>query len=97
MVFQSRFGRAKWIQPYCIDVLQDLPQQGVDQIDVICPGFAADCLETLEEIALENRKIFIAAGGDGYRYIPALNDNDKHIETLFSLVEDSNKVARNDQ
>ena len=96
LVFQSRFGRAKWIQPYCIDVLLDLPQQGVSQIDVICPGFAADCLETLEEIALENRKIFIAAGGDGYRYIPALNDNDKHIETLFSLAEDSNKLTKND-
>ena len=94
MVFQSRFGRAKWIQPYCIDVLQHLPQQGVSQIDVICPGFAADCLETLEEIALENRQIFIAAGGKVYRYIPALNDNDKHIDTLFSLLEDSHKLTK---
>lgn len=96
MVFQSRFGRAKWIEPYCIDVLQELPPQGVRQIDVICPGFAADCLETLEEIALENRKIFIAAGGEAYRYIPALNENDKHIETLFSLIEDSDKLTQND-
>jgi ferrochelatase len=91
LVFQSRFGKAKWIQPYCLDVLQALPNEGIRRIDVICPGFSADCLETLEEIALQNRDVFLAAGGESYRYIAALNDNDSHIDALFSLlVENDN-------
>ncbi|PCI23115.1 MAG: ferrochelatase [Piscirickettsiaceae bacterium] len=90
LVFQSRFGRDKWIQPYCVDVLQTLPQQGVLNVDVICPGFAADCLETLEEIALLNKDVFLQAGGEQYRYIPALNDDEKLIKALFSLVESNN-------
>lgn len=90
MVFQSRFGKAKWIQPYCIETLEELAKEGIKGVDVLCPGFAADCLETLEEMAMQNRDIYIKAGGENYHYIPALNDNDKHIEALFSLVEESN-------
>lgn len=90
LVFQSRFGKAKWIQPYCVDVLKTLPDEDRKTIDVICPGFAADCLETLEEIAMENKEVFLQAGGENYRYIPALNDSEKHIGALFSLVEAKN-------
>jgi len=90
LVFQSRFGKAKWIQPYCVDVLQELPTDGIKTVDVICPGFSADCLETLEEIALQNREIFLQAGGESYHYIPALNDSEEHISALFSLVEGFN-------
>lgn len=88
MAFQSRFGKAKWIQPYCLDTLQQLPNNGVVDIDVICPGFAVDCLETLDEIAIENKAIFLAAGGRSYHYIAALNDNQDHISALFSLLMD---------
>lgn len=86
LVFQSRFGRAEWIKPYCVDVLQQLPQAGINRVDVVCPGFSADCLETLEEMALQNRDVFIQAGGNSYRYIPALNDDAEHIDALYSLV-----------
>jgi len=86
LVFQSRFGRAEWLKPYCVDVLQELPKQDVRQVDVVCPGFAVDCLETLEEIAITNKELFLAAGGKSYRYIPALNDNDNHVELMAELI-----------
>ena len=88
MAFQSRFGMAKWVQPYCLDTLQQLPNNGVVDIDVICPGFAVDCLETLDEIAIENKAVFLAAGGRSYHYIEALNDSQDHISALFSLLMD---------
>lgn len=87
LVFQSRFGKAEWLKPYCVEVLQDLPKQDIKNIDVVCPGFAADCLETLEEIAITNKEIFIEAGGASYRYIPALNDSDAHVEVMFDLIK----------
>lgn len=86
-VFQSRFGRAEWLKPYCVDVLQQLPAQGITRIDVVCPGFAVDCLETLEEIAMTNQSLFIAAGGNQYRYIPALNASREHVQMFTKLVE----------
>jgi len=86
LVFQSRFGRAEWLKPYCVEVLQELPKQDVRQVDVVCPGFAVDCLETLEEIAITNKELFLAAGGKSYRYIPALNDNDNHVELMAELI-----------
>ena len=86
VTFQSRFGREVWLKPYTDETLQQLPVQGVKSVDILCPGFAADCLETLEEIAVENRNIFLAAGGERYRYIPALNDTDAHIEALAELL-----------
>lgn len=89
MVFQSRFGRSEWLKPYCVDILQALPARGIASIDVLCPGFAVDCLETLEEIAITNREIFLAAGGKNYRYIPALNDSDAHAVMLAGLLDRS--------
>jgi ferrochelatase len=87
LVFQSRFGKAQWLKPYCVDTLQNLPQQGIKKIDVVCPGFAVDCLETLEEIAMENKSIFIESGGEDYRYIVALNDSEIHVDAIVSLLE----------
>jgi len=87
IVFQSRFGKAEWLKPYCVDTLESLPGQGVKTVDVVCPGFAVDCLETLEEIAMENKAIFMEAGGTAYRYISALNDSDEHVNVIVSLIE----------
>ena len=90
LVFQSRFGRAEWLKPYCVEVLRDLPKQDVKQVDVVCPGFAVDCLETLEEIAIANKDIFMEAGGKNYRYIPALNDSDAHVEVMAEIIKSAN-------
>jgi ferrochelatase len=87
LVFQSRFGKAQWLKPYCVDTLQALPAQGIKSVDVVCPGFAVDCLETLEEIAIANKELFIEAGGEHYCYIPALNDSDVHVNSIISLLE----------
>jgi ferrochelatase len=86
LVFQSRFGAQEWLKPYCVDTLKELPGQGVKTVDVVCPGFAVDCLETLEEIAIANKEIFIEAGGQQYRYIPALNASAEHARALVDLV-----------
>jgi len=87
LVFQSRFGKAEWLKPYCVDTLQRLPGQGIKKVDLVCPGFAVDCLETLEEIAMENKALFFAAGGEDYRYIPALNDSKFHVDAIVNLVD----------
>lgn len=86
MTFQSRFGREPWLTPYTDETLKMLPEKGIKHIQVMCPGFAADCLETLEEIAEQNREIFLEAGGEKYEYIPALNDDAAHIEMMVQLV-----------
>lgn len=86
LAFQSRFGRAEWVGPSTQDLLQTLPGNGVDTLDIVCPGFAVDCLETLEEIALQGREDFHAAGGRQYRYIPCLNDDAGWIDALHALV-----------
>ncbi len=86
LVFQSRFGAQEWLKPYCVEVLKELPGQGVKSVDVVCPGFAVDCLETLEEIAIANKEIFIETGGESYRYIPALNASADHAKALAGLV-----------
>ena len=85
--FQSRFGKAKWLQPYTSAVLQQLAGDGIKHVAVICPGFSVDCLETLEEIAVENRDYFLEAGGNTYHYIPCLNDSDSHIQLMADLVQ----------
>lgn len=85
--FQSRFGKAQWLQPYTTATLEKWAHAGIARVDVICPGFAADCLETLEEIALEGRDDFLAAGGKSYHYIPALNEDPAWIEALAKLAE----------
>jgi ferrochelatase len=74
VTFQSRFGAQEWLQPYTDKTLAALPGEGIGRVDVICPGFAADCLETLEEIAIEGRKTFLDAGGKDFHYIPTTND-----------------------
>jgi ferrochelatase len=84
--FQSRFGREEWLKPYTDETLKSLPDHGVKSVQVFCPGFAADCLETIEEIGVENRDYFVAAGGDRYEYIPALNSRTAHIDALEQLV-----------
>ena len=86
--FQSRFGRAQWLQPYTIDTVCRWAKEGVTSIDVLCPVFAADCLETLEEIAVEVRHAFLEAGGKDLRLIPCLNDHSKHISMMANIVED---------
>lgn len=86
LTFQSRVGREPWLQPYTDQTMKALPSQGVKTVDVICPGFSADCLETLEEISGENAKYFVEAGGDELRYIACLNDGASHIEMLANLV-----------
>lgn len=85
--FQSRFGKAKWLMPYTDATMESLPKEGVKDIAVVCPAFSADCLETLEEIAGENREIFEEAGGEKYRYIAALNDDDAHIKMMANIVK----------
>lgn len=86
--FQSRFGREEWLQPYTDETLKALPGEGVRSVQVICPGFSADCLETIEEIGEENRDYFLEAGGDSYQYIPCLNADERHIAFLTELVEE---------
>ncbi len=87
LTYQSRFGREAWLTPYTDKTLAALPAQGVKHLQVMCPGFAADCLETLEEIQEQNREIFLKAGGERFEYIAALNDQPAHIDLLQQLVE----------
>lgn len=85
LTFQSRFGREPWLQPYTDKTLEALAAQGVKRIDIVCPGFAVDCLETLEEITVENDALFRAGGGDALRYIPCLNAAPAHADALAAL------------
>jgi len=85
--FQSRLGPKAWLKPYTDHTLESLPGDGVRNVQVICPGFSADCLETLEEIAMENRDVFLEAGGKHYSYIPCLNDGAEHIDMLAGLAD----------
>lgn len=87
MTFQSRVGLEEWLKPYTIETLQNLPKQGISSIQVVCPGFACDCLETLEEINIQNRKAFLEAGGKEFDYIPCLNDSDEAIKLYSTLIK----------
>ena len=89
--FQSRFGRKEWLKPYTDHTLKSLPAQGVNSVQVFCPGFSADCLETLMEIAVENRHYFEAAGGERFDHIPCLNAETHHIDALEQLIRDNLK------
>ena len=84
--FQSRFGPQEWLQPYTDKTLEKLPQDGRKNILVICPGFASDCVETLEEISMEGKASFMEGGGENFDFIPCLNDNDDHIELFKNLI-----------
>ncbi len=85
VTFQSRFGKAEWLQPYTEPTLVELAKSGVQRVDVMCPGFTADCLETLEEIDQEVREAFLGAGGQAYHYIPCLNDEPAWIAALAAI------------
>jgi ferrochelatase len=84
--FQSRFGLAPWLSPHTAAMLENLGRQGIERVDVLCPGFPADCLETLEEIAVAGKNAFLAAGGRAYFFIPGLNEDDAWIRALETLV-----------
>jgi len=87
VVFQSRVGREEWLRPYCDETMKNLPAEGIKSIDVLCPAFSADCLETIEEISGENREYFEEHGGERFQYIPCLNDRPDHIHFLGDLIE----------
>lgn len=86
LCYQSRVGREEWLKPYLDETLPKIAKAGVGSVDVISPAFACDCLETLEELAMENKALFLENGGKKYHYIPCLNDNDDHIALLQTLV-----------
>ena len=85
--FQSRFGFAQWLEPYTSEILEELGKQKTKRVDVVCPGFVSDCLETLEEIALEGREIFTGAGGGEFHYIPSLNEHPLWIEAIRNIIQ----------
>ena len=85
--FQSRFGPQEWLTPYTDKTLEDLPGKGIKNLLVICPGFASDCVETLEEINIQGRESFIEKGGKNFDLIPCLNDNEDHIELFENLIK----------
>ena len=87
LCFQSRIGFSAWLQPYTQQVLRNLPSQGIKKIDVVCPGFSIDCLETLEENALRHQDDFYQAGGESFHYIPALNSTAEHAICLHNIIE----------
>jgi len=87
MSFQSRFGKQEWIKPYTAETLAAMADKGLREVDVICPGFSVDCLETLEEIQIQNKEIFQQHGGEQYCYIPCLNDREDHIAMMADLVK----------
>jgi ferrochelatase len=98
--FQSRFGREEWLTPYTDHSLKDFAAKGIKSVQVVCPGFSADCLETIEEIGIENRDYFLEAGGESYQYIPALNADSQHISALESVLTpyiDTHKLQRDVQ
>jgi ferrochelatase len=86
--FQSRFGKAEWLKPYTAPTLVEMAEAGVGRVDVVCPGFVADCLETLEEIAMEGKEDFLKHGGREYHYIPCLNDRSDWIDALEHMIDE---------
>jgi ferrochelatase len=87
ITFQSRFGRAEWLKPYTLETVTALGRQKLRRIDVVCPGFVSDCLETLEEIGIENKAAFLSAGGGEFHYIPCLNESEAWIEALAGIAQ----------
>ena len=85
--FQSRFGPQEWLQPYTDKTLENLPKEGIKNVLVISPGFASDCVETLEEISIQGKESFLKSGGERFEFVPCLNDNDDHINLLEYLVK----------
>ena len=86
MAFQSRVGREEWLTPYLDERMEQLPGEGTKKVVLVTPGFSSDCLETLEEVAMENKAIFLEAGGESFEYVEALNDSPAHIQMMEALV-----------
>lgn len=86
--YQSRFGKEEWLKPYSDDTVRELVGEGIERLDVICPGFHTDCLETIEEIGLELKETWQKAGGQSFHYIPCLNDSEASVSLVESIVED---------
>jgi ferrochelatase len=86
MTFQSQFGPKEWLQPYTLETVERLPSEGAKNVVIIAPGFFADCLETLEELGVENREAFLEAGGENFELIPCLNDSDEAIDVLADVM-----------
>ena len=84
--FQSRFGREEWLKPYIDEMLQQYAQSGPKRVTVVCPGFATDCLETLEEISMQNRDLFLGQGGEAFDYVPCLNSSPAHVDVMEDVV-----------
>jgi len=95
VVFQSRFGKAEWIQPYLAETLETLPSENIKDIQVFCPGFVSDCLETIEEIGDESKELFLNSGGQKYNFIPCLNGNAKFIDMLENLIRNYKNATIN--
>lgn len=93
LTYQSRVGREPWLQPYTDKTLIEMGSSGIRHVQVVCPGFAVDCLETLEEIGMQNREFFEQAGGEKLEYIPALNDSDAHARVMKALVMESVSIS----
>ncbi|HEX7953264.1 MAG TPA: ferrochelatase, partial [Burkholderiales bacterium] len=89
VTFQSRFGRAQWLQPYTMQTVRELGKRKTGRLDVVCPGFVSDCLETLEEIAVENKAAFLRAGGGEFHYIPCLNERHEWIQALARIAAEN--------
>jgi ferrochelatase len=94
LTFQSRFGKAPWLKPYTDATLKSLPAEGIKHVAIICPGFSADCLETIEEIESENHEYFMQAGGETFHYIPCLNDDAEHIDVMLDIVQPHLPIAK---
>lgn len=88
MTYQSQFGKEEWLQPYTDKTMAALPAKGIKKLDILCPAFSVDCLETLEEISEQNQEIFLHAGGEAFHYIECLNDSASHIQMMAALVEE---------
>ena len=95
VVFQSRFGKAEWIQPYLAETLETLPSENIKDIQVFCPGFVSDCLETIEEIGDESKELFLKSGGQKYNFIPCLNGNTVFIDMLENLIRNYKNATIN--
>ncbi|CAI8297919.1 MAG: Ferrochelatase [Gammaproteobacteria bacterium] len=95
VVFQSRFGKAEWIQPYLAETLETLPSENIKDIQVFCPGFVSDCLETIEEIGDESKELFLNSGGQKYNFIPCLNGNTIFIDMLENLIRNYKNATIN--
>lgn len=92
MSFQSRFGTEEWLKPYTDDMLLDYGKNKIKNIHVISPGFSVDCLETLEEIEIQYKELFLENGGEKFHYIPCLNDSDEHVQLINKIIEKKSKV-----